>query len=58
MMGIGLDRYTHVFSSRKINLDILLTLTEEDLVMIGLGPFGVRRKLLLAIETHKVSMYS
>ena len=46
---LGLGRYEAVFRENEIDERILLSLTQEDLKEIGVGPVGHRRVLLEAI---------
>ncbi|KFM80762.1 Ankyrin repeat and SAM domain-containing protein 3, partial [Stegodyphus mimosarum] len=54
---IQLSKYYHVFEMHDIDLDTFLTLTEEDLMEIGIHLLGPRRKMSLAIaEWHENQM--
>ena len=46
---LGLGRYEAVFRENEIDERTLLSLTQEDLKEIGVGPVGHRRVLLEAI---------
>jgi class 3 adenylate cyclase/predicted ATPase len=46
---LGLQRYEQAFREHEIDLDLLPTLTAEDLKDLGVGVVGHRRKLLNAI---------
>ena len=47
--GLGLAHYEQAFRKNDIDAEVLLDLTEEDLVALGIEPIGHRRKLLAAI---------
>jgi class 3 adenylate cyclase/tetratricopeptide (TPR) repeat protein len=47
--GLGLDQYAPAFRENAVDADVLPTLTTEDLVELGVGLIGHRRKLLNAI---------
>lgn len=44
---LGLHGYDSLFSVEEIDLALFLTLSEDDLVNIGVSTFGARRKMLL-----------
>jgi len=46
---LGLERYEAAFREHEVNEQVLLSLTQEDLKEIGVGPVGHRRMLLEAI---------
>src|ERR1700754_4481447 len=48
LRGLGLGRYEEKFQDNKIDVDVLLYLTDGDLQEIGV-PIGDRRRLLRAI---------
>lgn len=50
LSALGLDRYINVFTTHEIDLTTFSTLTDQDLVEIGINAFGARRKILLAIS--------
>ncbi|EGD74700.1 hypothetical protein PTSG_06061 [Salpingoeca rosetta] len=50
---LGLNSYDSLFAKEEIDLAIFLTLTEDDLINIGVTTFGARRKMLLAISNLK-----
>jgi class 3 adenylate cyclase len=49
LRSLGLGRYEAAFRENEIDERILLSLTQEDLKEIGVGPVGHRRVLLEAI---------
>ena len=49
LRSLGLERYEAAFHENEINGRVLLSLTQEDLKEIGVGPVGHRRMLLEAI---------
>ncbi|WP_024520721.1 adenylate/guanylate cyclase domain-containing protein [Bradyrhizobium sp. Tv2a-2] len=49
LRSLGLERYEAAFRDNEINEQVLLSLTQEDLKEIGVGPVGHRRMLLDAI---------
>jgi predicted ATPase/class 3 adenylate cyclase len=49
LRDLGLGRYEQAFREHEIDLDLLPTLTAEDLKDLGVGVVGHRRKLLNAI---------
>ncbi|XP_063243227.1 protein bicaudal C isoform X2 [Bacillus rossius redtenbacheri] len=53
LASIGLDKYTYLFASHEIDLDVFKTLTESDLREIGVNTMGARRKMLIAITNLK-----
>ncbi|XP_056634599.1 protein bicaudal C [Diorhabda sublineata] len=56
LTSLGLERYIGVFTAHEIDLTIFATLIDEDLVEIGITPFGARRRIMLAItELNKRS---
>jgi hypothetical protein len=49
LRSLGLERYEEAFRDNEIDERVLLSLTQEDLKEIGVGPVGHRRMLLEAI---------
>jgi class 3 adenylate cyclase/predicted ATPase len=49
LRGLGLERYAAAFRENEISVDILPTLTAQDLRDLGIAAVGHRRKLLNAI---------
>ncbi|KAJ8933828.1 hypothetical protein NQ314_013750, partial [Rhamnusium bicolor] len=50
LTSLGLERYMSVFTTHEIDLTTFSTLTDQDLIEIGINAFGARRKILLAIS--------
>ncbi|CAH1180296.1 unnamed protein product [Phaedon cochleariae] len=50
LTSLGLERYIGVFTTHEIDLTTFPTLTDKDLMEIGINAFGARRKILLAIS--------
>lgn len=50
LTALGLDRYIGIFNQHEIDLTTFSTLTDHDLMEIGINAFGARRKILLAIS--------
>src|SRR3979411_2575129 len=51
LRGLGLGRYASPFRDNDIDAEVLLKLTAEDLISIGVTSVGHRRKLLDAIAS-------
>jgi class 3 adenylate cyclase len=51
LQDLGLERYVPAFCENDIDGEVLLKLTAEDLVSIGVTSVGHRRKLLDAIAS-------
>src|SRR5499426_3244775 len=49
LRDLGLERYASAFRDNDIEAEVLLKLTAEDLISIGVTSVGHRRKLLDAI---------
>jgi hypothetical protein len=49
LRDLGLERYASAFRDNDIDAEVLLKLTAEDLISIGVTSVGHRRKLLDAI---------
>jgi hypothetical protein len=49
LRDLGLESYAHAFQANDIDAEVLSRLTAEDLVALGIGSIGHRRKLLDAI---------
>ncbi|VDN49840.1 unnamed protein product [Gongylonema pulchrum] len=47
---IGLDPLINLFAKEQITLDVLSSMTHDDLKAIGIDAFGVRFRLLKNIE--------
>ncbi|XP_066139863.1 protein bicaudal C [Euwallacea fornicatus] len=50
LTAMKLDHYVQLFKEHEIDLTIFSTLTDQDLVDIGITAFGARRRILLAIS--------
>ncbi|CAH1977678.1 unnamed protein product [Acanthoscelides obtectus] len=50
LTALGLTRYIAIFTTHEIDLGTFTTLTDQDLIDIGISAFGARRKILLAIS--------
>ncbi|KAG5899748.1 hypothetical protein JTB14_006086 [Gonioctena quinquepunctata] len=50
LTSLGLERYIGLFTRHEIDLTTFPTLTDKDLIEIGINAFGARRKILLAIS--------
>ena len=55
LRSLGLERYEAAFRENEINQRVLLSLTQEDLKEIGVGPVGHRRMLLEAIAALRAN---
>uniref|UniRef100_A0A1A9WTZ7 SAM domain-containing protein n=1 Tax=Glossina brevipalpis TaxID=37001 RepID=A0A1A9WTZ7_9MUSC len=51
LVALGLEHYIKIFLLNEIDMDIFRTLTEENLIELGIAAFGARKKLLVAIHT-------
>src|SRR6516164_6269363 len=51
LQNLDLERYVSAFRDNDIDTEVLLKLTAEDLISIGVTSVGHRRKLLDAIAT-------
>jgi class 3 adenylate cyclase len=51
LRGLGLGRYEQAFRDNDVDAEVLPELTADDLVGLGVGSSGHRRKLLAAIAT-------
>src|SRR5215471_12000917 len=49
LRGLGLEQYAAAFRDNDIDAEVLLDLTADDLIAIGVRSVGHRRKLLAAI---------
>jgi class 3 adenylate cyclase/predicted ATPase len=56
LQGLGLERYVSAFRDNDIDAEVLLKLTAEDLISIGVSSVGHRRKLLDAIASLGMSV--
>src|SRR5437588_538442 len=55
LRGLGLEQYATPFRDNDIDGEILAELTAEDLIGLGIGSIGHRRKLLTAIASLRES---
>lgn len=58
LTSLGLERYLAIFNRHEIDLTTFTTLTDQDLIEIGINAFGARRKILLAISGNRRSFYN
>ncbi|MCK1636114.1 AAA family ATPase [Bradyrhizobium sp. 157] len=49
LISLGLGQYQHAFRENDIDAEVLMDLTAEDLIGLGVASIGHRRKLLAAI---------
>lgn len=50
LASLGLAKYVGVFIANEIDLTTFPTLTDQDLIDIGVTALGARRKMLLVIS--------
>jgi class 3 adenylate cyclase/predicted ATPase len=50
LRGLGLEQYAPAFAANDIDAEVLPELTADDLIGLGVGSIGHRRKLLAAIS--------
>ncbi|XP_037911296.1 protein bicaudal C isoform X2 [Hermetia illucens] len=55
LTSLGLEHYIKIFVLNEIDLDMFSTLTEDNLIELGITAFGARKKLLVAIHTLAVA---
>ena len=55
LRGLGLERYEQAFRDNDVDAEVLPELTAEDLIGLGIGSIGHRRKLLAAIAALRAS---
>ncbi|KAI8042852.1 protein bicaudal C [Drosophila gunungcola] len=51
LTSLGLEHYIKIFVLNEIDLEVFTTLTEDNLMELGIAAFGARKKLLTAIHT-------
>ncbi|XP_017024010.1 protein bicaudal C [Drosophila kikkawai] len=51
LTSLGLEHYIKLFVHNEIDLEVFTTLTEENMMELGITAFGARKKLLAAIHT-------
>src|SRR4029453_2978260 len=49
LCGLGLGQYEQAFRENDIDAEVLMDLTAEDLIGLGVASIGHRRKLLAAV---------
>src|SRR3954452_16206644 len=55
LRGLGLERYEQAFRDNDVDAEVLPELTAEDLIGLGIGSIGHRRKLLATIAALRAS---
>src|SRR5436309_3378890 len=55
LRDLGFERYVSAFRDNDIDAEVLLKLTAEDLISIGVTSVGHRRKLLVAIASLRIT---
>ncbi|MDA9489444.1 AAA family ATPase [Bradyrhizobium sp. CCBAU 11361] len=58
LCGLGLGQYAQAFRENDIDAEVLLDLTAEDLIGLGVASIGHRRKLLAAIAVLRAGSMS
>ncbi|MDI2072670.1 adenylate/guanylate cyclase domain-containing protein, partial [Bradyrhizobium sp. Mp27] len=58
LCGLGLGQYAQAFRENDIDAEVLLDLTAEDLIGLGVASIGHRRKLLAAIAALRAGSMS
>jgi len=58
LQQLGLERYEPAFRDHEVDGDVLPDLTADDLIAIGVGAVGHRRKLLAAIAALRTGSIS
>ncbi|MBH5398732.1 AAA family ATPase [Bradyrhizobium sp. CNPSo 4010] len=58
LCGLGLGQYEHAFRENDIDAEVLMDLTAEDLIGLGVASIGHRRKLLAAIAALRAGSIS
>ncbi|MEH2556280.1 putative ATPase/class 3 adenylate cyclase [Bradyrhizobium algeriense] len=58
LCGLGLGQYEQAFRENDIDAEVLMDLTAEDLIGLGVASIGHRRKLLAAIAALRASSIS
>ncbi|XP_059221980.1 protein bicaudal C [Stomoxys calcitrans] len=51
LTALGLEHYIKIFVLNEIDLEMFMTLTEENLMELGITAFGARKKMLVAVHT-------
>ncbi|MBR0830656.1 AAA family ATPase [Bradyrhizobium manausense] len=58
LCGLGLGQYEHEFRANDVDAEVLIDLTAEDLIGLGVASIGHRRKLLAAIAALRAGSIS
>jgi predicted ATPase/class 3 adenylate cyclase len=58
LCGLGLGQYEHAFQENDIDAEVLIDLTAEDLIGLGVASIGHRRRLLAAIAALRAGSIS
>ena len=58
LCGLGLGQYEQAFRENDIDAEVLMDLTAEDLIGLGVASIGHRRKLLAAITALRAGSIS
>ena len=58
LSGLGLGQYEQAFRDNDIDAEVLMDLTAEDLIGLGVASIGHRRKLLAAIAALRAGSIS
>src|SRR5512147_2164542 len=58
LCGLGLGQYEQAFRENDIDAEVLMDLTAEDLIGLGVASIGHRRKLLAAIAALRTASIS
>lgn len=50
LTGIGLHHHVQHFIDGEIDMTVFPTLTEQDLINLGIKPLGARRRIMMAVQ--------
>jgi protein bicaudal C len=50
LTGLGLEHHIHHFINAEIDMTVFPTLTEPDLINLGIKALGARRRILMAVQ--------
>jgi protein bicaudal C len=50
LTGIGLQHHVQHFIDGEIDMTVFPTLTEQDLINLGIKPLGARRRIMMAVQ--------
>lgn len=50
LTGIGLQHHVQHFIEGEIDMTVFPTLTEQDLINLGVKPLGARRRIMMAVR--------